>query len=315
MLNKRIKRFAYEYSQNSRIKTKELGKKLRISQQSASYLIQSLKKKKKIIVDYTTVIDPSKLGFMSVLVYYNFSDFSSTQEVLQFLKQLKNVVSLEQLQQGYDLRIVYSVQNLSYFNKINRDFLQKFRSKIFMAEIFPIVVKHLYPKNYLMRKQPDEYVIGGDRDVIILSDNEQKVLQYLYLNPTGKIVDMAKKLNLNPKTIIKIKNKLEKKKIIRSYSVVWNYQKLDISKRYILLNSEMLTLKDDKRLLEFCYVHPYIVGLTRLIGRFDILLEVEGENLTNKNILRELRAEFGIKNYQVIESGPIIKDKYVALTI
>ena len=51
----KIKKFLYELSQNSRVKTKELGKKLKISQQSASYLIQSWQKKKTII-NYTTIV-------------------------------------------------------------------------------------------------------------------------------------------------------------------------------------------------------------------------------------------------------------------
>jgi DNA-binding Lrp family transcriptional regulator len=302
----------YEYSQNSRIKTKELGKRLKISQQSASYLIHSLKKKKKIIVDHTTIIDPSKLGFISILVYYNFADFTATPEIISFLRQSDDVVSLEHLEQGYDLAAIFCVPNLSYFNKAHRDILQTFRGRVVVADIFPLVVKHLYPKNYLVpRKPPSEFVICGDRDVMQFSENERKVLGFLYAHPTGKIVEMAKKLNLNPKTIINVKNKLEKNEVIRGYSAVWNYQKLGISRRFILFNSEILTLKDDRRLLEFCYVHPYITSMTRLIGRYDIIVKVEGENLSGKDILRELRLEFGIKDYQVIPGGTILKERYV----
>src|SRR3989344_1997074 len=52
----KIKKIIFEYSKNSRITTKELGKNIGASQQSASYLLKSLKKKK-FIAGNTTIAD------------------------------------------------------------------------------------------------------------------------------------------------------------------------------------------------------------------------------------------------------------------
>ena len=313
-MNKKIKNFVYAYSQNSRMKTQDLGKTLKISQQSASYLVSSLRAKK-VILNHTTIIDPSKLGFISIIVYYNFSDFSSksVHELLNFLKKQNDITHLEQVKEGYDLMCIYCVPNLSHFNKLNKDFLQKFRRRVFVADIFPIVVKHLYPKNYLSaRRNISEIVIGGDRDIINLTVNEKKVLHLLFNKPTNTIIEISRKLNLNPKTVLRIKTKLEKNKIIRGYSTLWNYNTLEIERQQILIYSERLDFDEDRRLLEFAKVHPLIVGVTRLIGSYDLLLEVEGENLSNKDVLRELRSEFEIKNYKVTHGDVILKENYIS---
>ena len=312
-MNKKIKSFLYSYSQNSRSTTKELGKLLKISQQSASYLVSSYRKKK-IIRSYHSIIDPAKLGLITVLVYYNLKELSakSTQEIISFLKNQNNIVRIDDLQQGYDLACTYIVSNLSNFNKLHRDFLQKFQKRISVAAIFPLVVTHLYPRNYLLpRKLIDELVVGGDRERINLQEAEMKVLHSLFDDPSATILHISQKTKLNAKTVIRIKRLLERKKVIRSYSLLWDLDKLGIQKRQILFNSSDLALSEDWKLLEFCKSHPFIVSLTRLIGRYDILLEVEGENLSKRDVLREIRSEFGIQDYKVIPITETIAHNYV----
>ena len=58
-MNKKTKSLVYELTNNARISTKELGKKLKVSQQAASYLLKSLQEKK-TIRSFDTIIDPSK---------------------------------------------------------------------------------------------------------------------------------------------------------------------------------------------------------------------------------------------------------------
>ncbi|MBU2497160.1 MAG: Lrp/AsnC family transcriptional regulator [Nanoarchaeota archaeon] len=316
MPSKKTRKLIYELSQNSRIRTKDLGKKIGASQQSASYLIASLKQKK-IILEHNVRIDPSKLGLINILIYYNFTDFSAKNihEIISFLKNEDSVVNIEQLSQGYDLSCVFCVPNLSNFNKMNKDFLHKFKNKIYAAEIFPIIVKHLYSKNYLWpHRQAEELIVGGDRDIINMSENEKKIIRMLQENPTIKILDMAKKLKLNPKTITKLKANLEKNKIIRGYSTLWDYKLLKIIRKQILVNSEELDLNEDKKLLEFAKNHPNVTALSRLIGKYDLLFEVEGESISNRDVLKELRSEFGIKDFEVVGGGTILKAKYVPLS-
>ena len=301
----------YELSNNARISTKELGKKLKVSQQAASYLINSLQEKKTIL-SYYTLIDPSKFGYLQVQVYVNFFDFSKRKEIFDYLEDEGHAVQIEELSRGYDLSIIFSVPNLSYYNKLRRDFLQKFKGSVNIAETYPIVAKHIYSRKYLApRKQNPEIVISGDRDVERLGLAEGAVIKNLWENTITRIIDIHKKTKLNPKTIVKTKRFLEASKIIRGYSTIFDLNKLGINKEHILIKSNDLFLSEDLKLLQFSLMHPNIVSLTRFIGDYDLLIEVEQEGGSKRDVLKDIRSEFAIKRYKVINGGTIIKQKYI----
>jgi DNA-binding Lrp family transcriptional regulator len=305
-----IKKFVYELSQDARIKTKELGKKLKISQQSASYLLQSFQKKKKIL-GYNTIIDPAKFGYLQVLVYLNFSDFGRVKEVVNFLKEDDNVVLIEDLRQGYDLAVVYCVPNLSLYNKKMRDFLQKFKRVVSLAEVYPIIVKHLYPRKYLAKQRKEiAMVISGDRDVVKMGEKEKVVLGLLHSNALESVIGMYKKSRLNPKTITRVKRVLEESNVIRGYTANFNLGLLGVRRKHLLISSRDLGLQDDMRLLQFCLQHPNVVSLVRVIGYYDMMIEIEEES-GKRDFLKEVRSSFSIPEYKVIEGGRIVKNTYL----
>ena len=308
----KIRKFVYELSQNSRLKTKDLGKKLKISQQSASYLIQSWLKKRTIL-NYGTIIDPAKFGLLQVLVYLNYTDFNhkKIKEVINYLKENDYVVQIEDLKQGYDLAVVFCVPNLSLYNKLVWVFLQKFKKTVLLAETYPIVVKHIYTRKYLSNyRKYSEVIISGDRDVYNINGNEKNILRLLADDPAISIVQLHKKTGLNPKTIIRLKKKLESNKVIRNYSTNFNLDRFGIEKKHLLISSASMKLIDDKRILQFALTHPNIVSLTRIIGNYDILIEFEDDTMKN-NVLKDLRTNFSISKYRIIEGGNLIKDKYI----
>lgn len=310
-MNKKIQSLVYELTNNARISTKELGKKLKVSQQSASYLLKSLQEKN-IIQSFSTIIDPSKFGYLQVQVYVNYFDFSKKKEVLNYLKEVDHIVQVEELKQGYDLSLIFCVPNLSYYNKISRDFLQQFKGSLNITETYPVVVKHLYPRKYLASKKSfSERVIAGDRDIERTNQTELSVLLRLWEQATEKIIEVHKKTGLNSKTIVKTKKFLEVSKVIRGYTTLFDLDGLNINKKHILIRSSDLSLSDDKKLLQFSLVHPNIIALTRFIGDYDLLIEVEQEDDSKRDVLKDLRMEFSIKKYKVIEAGNTIKQKYI----
>ncbi len=125
-------------------------------------------------------------------------------------------------------------------------------------------------------------------------------------------MEISRKIKLHPQTIINIKQKLERSKVIREYSAMWNYGPLNIQRRSILFSSEDLSLEEDRKLLGFAQAHFCVVRLTRLIGQYDLLMEVEGENILHKDVLKEVRSEFNIKRFKVIQSSKIIKEKFIS---
>ncbi len=313
-MNLTSRKLVFEMSEDARIKTKDLGKRLRISQQSASYWVQSLQRKK-VILDYNTVIDSAKFGLVQIQVYLNFSSFDSKKirEIITSLKAEDHVILLEELAHGFDLTAVYCVPNLSLYNKLIRAFLQKFKGSVSIAKTYPIIVKHIYPRKFLLpRKAGTEIVVSGDRDVMRISENERKVLTHLWEDAGTSIIGIHKKTKLNPKTIIRMKKRLEENKIIRGYSSNFNLSSIGIRKKHLLLRSRGLSLADDRRLLQFALMHSNIVEVTRLIGDYDLLIEIEEERGNKrKDVLKDLRTEFSVEKFKIVRSGGILKQKYI----
>ncbi len=312
-LKGKVKGILYELSTNARVSTKELGKRLKISQQSASYLVRSLQQKG-IIQHFSTIIDPAKLGYISVLAYFNYMDYTqqTREEILQYLQQVDSVVYLAELEQGHDVMVLFCVPNLSSFNKVKKEFLQTYRNRVCLAETHPVIVHHLYQRKYLFPRKPaSEFVVSGDREVLSFSDTEKEVLRGLWDDPIQSIIDIHCKTKLNPKTIVKIKKKLEGLKVIRGYTGVFDLPKVGIGKQLLQFSSEHLSPDEDKKLLHFSMIHPQIISLTRVIGNFDLLVETEGSEQERGAVLKEMRKEFAFHKYNVINLGKIHKNKYV----
>jgi len=163
-MKEKIKKLLFEYSRNSRITTKELGRLIRTSQQSASYLKKQLFSKKTI--QPTTVVDAVKLSLINVLVGFNFlkPDYETKRELISELKETDSIIQIEEGREGIDLLVEYCVPNLSAFNKINIEIITKFEKRLRSVFVLPIIVNHEYPRNYLVRKfDSTDLVLSGDR--------------------------------------------------------------------------------------------------------------------------------------------------------
>lgn len=309
-MKEKIKKLLFEYSRNSRITTKELGKKIGASQQVASYLKKQLLKKKVILP--TTIIDAVKFGYVNVLVGFNFLKHENAvkKEVIEELKNIPMIINIEEGKEGIDLLITYSALNLSAFNKVHSEIIHKFYSKLKTTFVFPIIVNHEYLKNYLMRKLYDtDIVLSGDRNLKELSKKELMVLGELIENPDKKIIDISDSLKIPVKSVINLKRLLEKKFIIKGYTSVLDNAKLGINRQIIFLRFTGEGMKGIDKFSDFAIHNKNIVQYMKLIGEYQIAIVVE--SLKEIEAIKLIRAEFSIENYLILKSDKIHKKKYL----
>lgn len=310
-MNKKILRMLLELSKNSRITTKALSKILKMSQQSISYHLNRLKRKK-IILGHTTIVDPAKLGLIDIMVGFNFSPTKekTKKEVIDFLYDFEPVTSIYEAEQEVDLLVEFCCPNLSSFNKKYTDLYEKFDDILITKFIYPIIVTHKFPQNYLLNiKEHSSIIISGDRKVQTLDENEKKVLSALIEEPTCPIIEIAKKTDLSAGTVTRIKKKLEKDKIIRGYSCYFDHTKLNIHRYILLLNFMSEGVKEIEKFTEFAKENPNVIWLEKIIGNFQIAITVE--ELKKMALLKEIRENFIIKDYSIIDIGEIHKFLYV----
>lgn len=312
MNNKKLSKLLFELSKQSRVTTKELSKLLNISQQTASYMILNLIKKKNIL-NYQTIIDPAKFGLVNILVFFNYTNFDpvTITKIKRYLQNNPYVTYIEEVSQSADLMIEYCVPNLSLFNKQNRDFLHAFKKEIRINSIYVVIVKRLYNMKYLHKLSPsNEIILSGDRDPIELNKKQKMVLKQLRDNPKETILNIAKEVKLDPKTVINIKKYLERKKIIRKYGVILNHQKLKLNRQHIFIQLDYEDPNETDNFIEFVNKHKNIISVIRIIGDYELLITGEKFEL-DKPFVDDLRKKFKITDYKIIEGRGILKDNSI----
>jgi len=138
----------------------------------------------------------------------NFTTFEKDKrkEILNELKHIDHITYIESLSHRADLLVEFTVPNLSFFNKLEMELLQKFRKEIKLVEVYPIVVKHKFPPKYLS-KRTKEYthkILSGDRVYAETSKNDKLLLKHLIKSPEATILELSKKTKLNIRTVIAI---------------------------------------------------------------------------------------------------------------
>lgn len=311
-MKEKIKKLLFEYSINSRISTKELGKKIRASQQSASYLKNQLIKKK--LIQPTTIVDSVKLGYINVLVGFNFlkPETSLKKEIIDELKQEPAIIQIEEANEGIDIIVIYSISNLSAFNKVHSELVHKNFKKLQTTFVFPMIVSHEFPKNYLVKNPKEvDIVLSGDRTLKELKENETKILNQLIENPSKRLIDLATSLKIPVKTIMRLKKSLERKFIIKGYTSILDNKKLGINRQIIFLRFTSEGMNQVDKFSNFAKFNKNIVQLTKTIGSSQII--IIAENLGNLEIIKDIRTNFPIENYLIAKSEKIHKKTYLPI--
>ncbi|RMF56236.1 winged helix-turn-helix transcriptional regulator [Candidatus Woesearchaeota archaeon] len=311
-MKRKIRKLLFELSNNCRISTKQLGKKINSSQQSASYLVRQLEKKRKI--KYYTLVDPVKLGYVNIIVGFDYLNFEreAKKQVIDKLLATEQVIRVEEATQGVDLVVEYCASNLSSFNKTHSDIIYKFRKILQTKFILTVIVKHIYAKNYLVNGRNDtDLIICGDRETRKLSENDMKVLRELIANPVETFSSMSKNTKVSVKSIIKSKKRLEKFSVIRGYSCFIDEPKFGIRRYFIFLNLAGYGVEEIRKLQEFALTNKNIVEMVKTIGNYQIMLIVEELNKTE--LIKELRSQFPVEKYFVVEVDKIHLLRYFPL--
>ena len=105
------------------------------------------------------------------------------------------------------------------------------------------------------------------------------------------------------------KKNLQKKEIIKGYTSIINYRKVGIRRYFLLLKLASQSIGDIKRLTEFARLNRNITELVKIIGNYDIMLTIE--TIKDIDIISEIRSEYAIEDYFIVETGNIQKLSYL----
>ena len=286
-LTKRDFSFLVELDKNCRQPLSAIAKRIKISQQLASYKIKQYFEEH-LILSFIAFIDHVRFGYLNFRVYFKIN-YLSTEKFTALLKTLHNYPAITELVEcggKYDLIAVFATLNPSEFNKRLRELIAKNPEQLKNYTILTTVVSHYYDRAYLIQtskhtatlfRDPTELniVIGGDRSFLHLPKKDSSLLEFLQLDARLPSLILAKKIKKNPKTVRLRLQKLKEKKIVKSYRPIFNVQTVGFIVNKILLKYHNLYLEKEQELLTFCRFNPNIVELIKVFGEWDLELTVE----------------------------------------
>ena len=294
----------YELDKNARITTTELGKKIRKSKQFVDYRIKKLEENK-VLKGYTTVIDYSKLGYISIRVYFKFHNITpeKQKELEENLIKDKEVWWLVTLEGPWDVGYAMAVKNILDFYHYWDKIMKKYREFISKRSI--VIYTHIrqFPKSYIINKKNTEKgtLVGTAREVVKIDELDAKLLRLISDKARMPLLEIAQTIKTSPQVVKNRIKKLTKEGIIQGYRALIDVSFLGYRyyKTYInLTNTERI-----KELEEFCLQHPNILNINRTIGGKDFEIELQAKSFDEfENIMGELRIQFAgmIDDYEFV---------------
>jgi Lrp/AsnC family transcriptional regulator, regulator for asnA, asnC and gidA len=287
------KKILYELDHNSRQSNAEIAKKVGLSKDVVNYRIKKLEQN--IIQGYYTIIDFTKLNYLSFRVYFKLLDASpeKEKEIMLFLKNHKNTFGLAEIEGPYDITYISLVKNIYEFEKFQNEFKTQFKQYIDNEDIAIFTKVHHFHRAYILNKKFDEAEpeFFGENNLIQYDELDINILKLLAKNSRIPTIEIAQKLNTPPRTIAFRIKQLEKKKIIQGYRFVLNFEELGY--QYFKIDLILKDISRKKELISYARTHPNIIYVDETIGGSDFEFDLEVENKKHfLKIINELRIKF-----------------------
>lgn len=301
----RNRRILNELDRNCRQSFANIGKNIGLAKNSVKYRIMQLEEEG-IIKGYRAVIDVAKLGYQNYRIYINLQNttLEKEKEIFDYINKYDIVSYSAYMEGNYNLSIHLVSDDVNKVHEFWDNLFQRYVN-YFAERLLTIDISSTYFfRSYLTGAKKNVYELKTSKFALRrnINDIDLKLVKILSENARERVIDIAEKLDLSPKTVIsKIKN-LEKEKIIIAYRAILDLDKLKY--RFFKLNFLLLKLtpKKDKEFLEFIKNHPNIIRRYESVGGEDLELDIEVKNLKELMVvLEDIRKKFGeiIQDYKI----------------
>lgn len=309
------KKILYILSKNCRISNTALAKALKIKRDVVAYRINQLLIKK-IITGFFTLIDSRNLGFMVFTVYIKLRNVNDENEIIEYLRNKKEVTIVSSCSGGYDLYFYAATKKMEEFEVLISTFFQKYS---------PIVRDYVI-LNFLREDPAGNSVIFSDfspktieclditeakgstfnHEFSQLSNNDSSpsqntsyfkidetdvmILTILRFDARATLRDISEKVKITPNAVKSRISRLVSNRVIKCFTPLISFSSLGYQWFMILLN---LVGVKESRLYKYAEQHPNIEWCIKCLGPWNYQLSVFASgNKEFHKVLNEIRTEF-----------------------
>jgi len=314
-LDLKDKKILYQLDLNSRQSLSKIGKKVKLPKNVVAYRINRLKQIG-IIKNFYTVVDASKLGYISLRLYVAFQYTTPLieKEIIDYFTKNKYTYWVGSREGEYDLTIITWVKNVNEFYSFWESALKKYRDNIQNEKLSLYVVLFHYRYSYLINDSKDRAkfeITGGGKEVSV-DELDFQILKIIAPNARINITEIAEKLNSTP-TIINYRiKKLVKFGIIQGFRVNIDFSKLGY--HYFKVDVYLKDYNRRNEIMDYIKFNPNLIYINQTVGFADLEMEFHVESLEKLHeIIKDLVVKFStvIKNCKYFNISKVHKLHYM----
>lgn len=292
------RKILYELDKNSRQPYSSIAKKLKTSPQVVKYRVKNLYKSGMLQYSWP-MIEYRKAGYFFGLYFFKLQNMTaeSEKELFGYLNAHRFIPIIMRGEGYADLIIAICAKGIFHLRDIIADLNNRF-SKYFLEydTAIPIGFSQFH-RSYLIDASKDEpssvTFTGAEVREVELEENERKVLSMVNFNARVPLVEIARKIGISETSAKLMLKKLERTGIIQSYTILPDHVALGKPRHRVLVKLRNLTAQKEKTFFTYCQLHPNIVHHLRVIGNWDLVLDIEVERGEPfRKIIQEMKYKF-----------------------
>jgi DNA-binding Lrp family transcriptional regulator len=302
------KRIFFELDKNSRIPETTLAKIIGKSKEAVRYRIKKMIEEK-IIVGFTTWIDPNRFGFQTHKIYLTLANIpEKKKEFIEYVKKDKRLFWLGIAEGSWNAGLTYFVKSNSEFYDIKNDLFSRFRDLILSSDTGSMVGVYIHDRTFLYKTGTTWNEIFAIKENIVLDDLSKKILKILFKDSRKNISDIAFETKSTiDKVRLRMRN-MEVQGIIKRYHVSIDYEKLGYEFYKTFVYFKNLDKNTIDRMMQYCKSQPNIIHMVKLVSPWDMELEIMVETFPKyTEIISNLTKEFS-ENIQKIDTAIMYED-------
>ena len=198
--------------------------------------------------------------------------------------------------QGYaDVIIAIDGKGIHHVAKIMNDINAKFSVNILDMDIVIPIGFSRFNRNYLVGKveETKQIAFTGAPVKKEIDKIDRKVLSMINYNARVSLKSIANKINISYESAYRRIKKLEETGVIQCYTILIDHVKIGYPRHRTLIKFKNITPEWDKKFYKFCNMHPNIIHHLRVLGNWDLVIDIEVESLDKlRKILQEIKLKF-----------------------
>lgn len=291
------RKILYELDKNSRQSYSSIAKTLKTSPQVVKYRVENLYKTGNLHYCWP-MVEYRKAGYFFGLYFFKLQNMDEKNEkkLYDYLNAHKYIPIIMRGEGYADLILGICAKGIFHLNEIVKDLNNRF-SEYFLEydATIPIGFSQFH-RTYLLDKEKESPKVpftGADVKEAKLNENERKVLSMLNYNARTPLVDIGRKIGISEITAKTILKKLGREGIIQSYTILPDHVLLGKPRHRVLFKLKNLTAEKEKTLFSYCQLHPNIIHHLRVLGNWDLVLDIEVERGEQfRKIIQEVKYRF-----------------------